>query len=72
MDPDGVAVEGEMIPQYSILDDPPCESCGCLGNAECGARPVDEKSFCALDENMNCPCCNRLGKYKNMKRWRVK
>jgi hypothetical protein len=34
----------------------PCESCGCIGNNDCGHECLDRD--CALDEEMICPCCN--------------
>jgi hypothetical protein len=44
---------------------PPCEKCGCKGNAECGHKPpqwaLDKGIGCALtwcgSDGYLCPCC---------------
>lgn len=51
-------------------DNPKCEECGCGGNQECGALPMDSKMACALGDDLVCMCCSILGKEKNMKRWK--
>ena len=52
------------------LDDCPCQECGCIGNGSCGADCVDDEQACTLDSCCVCPCCNKLGKEENMKRWK--
>jgi hypothetical protein len=50
-------------------DTPECESCGCGGNEECGAEPINKEHDCALDARLICYCCREIGKSENIKRW---
>lgn len=38
-----------------------CEECGCPGNNKCGHECLDTGNmFCALDDDMVCPCCKAV------------
>ena len=65
---DGASCAGEE--NRMSEDDCPCQECGCIGNGSCGADCVDDEQACTLDSCCVCPCCNKLGKEENMKRWK--
>jgi hypothetical protein len=52
-------------------DDCPCFECGCAGNESCGVGRIDKTKGCELDAFLVCPCCNAIGKEKNMNRWKI-
>jgi hypothetical protein len=36
----------------------PCESCGCIGNEDCGHECIDENEACTIREPFfTCACC---------------
>jgi len=52
-----------------MSDECECEGCGCIGNANCGAEPVDNVCLCALNQCGFCSCCCKLGVEANKARW---
>ncbi len=58
------------IKEVKMDDACKCVECGCTGNEDCGAFHLDIDRLCTLDACLICPCCRKVGKVENMKRWK--